>query len=241
MNKINHVNGFRRVFIFNECRLCALTRTNRVKLASNRISLRNMDWAKLVKTTRKRLNLNQEGLADLLGVSQTTVSRLESGMAIPTDDIREKLQTIRQDPRTRSVFDDFVASIEHSPYASFLAQAEDGRFRLEAVSRELKSSFALTSSVLNEVAGTDALIMHLEALIRRGFDAGRIESAVGVWTDCLPEPGYWRIVYSPMRDGTGSWFIFAAMMKTSEADFESHHAEHDGGLAITTYQQDGQV
>ena len=196
-----------------------------------------MDWAKTVKTTRKRLKMNQEGFADLLGVSQTTISRLESGHTGPTDDVREKLEQLRQDPRTRSTFDDFVASIEYSPYCSFLVLPSDNGYVLETVSEQLKTVFTANADTLNDIPGTQALILHLDALMHRGFENGRVESAVGVWADDQVPPGHWKVVYSPMRDGTGAWFIFAALMKTSEADYENHHAAHEGGLAITSFSE----
>lgn len=197
-----------------------------------------MDWAKTVKMTRKRLNMNQEAFADLLGVSQTTVSRLEAGGAVPAEDIQHKLEALRLNPQTRSVFDDFVASIDHSPYASFLVFPDGGEFQLEAVSQHLDGAFGSIADTLNAIESAQQLVLHLEALLGRGFDTGRIESAVGVWEDGNTPPGHWRVVYSPMRDGTGAWYVFAALMKTSQADYESHRAAHDGGLAITTYSRD---
>lgn len=197
-----------------------------------------MDWAKTVKTTRKRLKMNQEVFAELLGISQTTVSRIESGAAEPTDEVVDTLQALRINPLTRSIFDDFVASIEHSPYASFLALPEDDGFSLEAISAELRTTFGTITQRLNDLPGAAPLIMHLEALLSRGFDTGRIESAVGVWADSNKPQGHWRVVYSPMRDGTGAWYVFAALMKTSESDYETHRAEHEGGLEITTYSRE---
>lgn len=196
-----------------------------------------MDWAQTVKTTRKRLKMNQEGFAALLGISQTTISRLEAGHAEPTEDVRAKLEQLRQDPRTRSVFDDFVAAIEFSPYCSFLILPTERGYILEAVSEELKSVFPVIAETLNDIPGVEALSLHLDALLTRGFESGRVESAVGVWADSQQPTGYWKVVYSPMRDGTGAWYVFAAMMKTSEADYETHRAAHDGGLAITSFSE----
>jgi|GEM_PF-2152460 len=200
-----------------------------------------MDWAKTVKVVRKRLNMNQETFAGVLGISQTTVSRLESGAAEPTDDIQHKLEVLRTDPRMRSVFDDFVAAIRLSPYASFLIQPEDSVFRLEAVSPLMTQTLGDTAETLNQVKTAGDLVMHLDALLSRGFEAGRIDSATGVWADGRDPQGYWKVVYSPMRDGTGSWFIFAALTTASAADYEQHRAQHDGGLAVTAYSRETQA
>lgn len=196
-----------------------------------------MNWAKTVKTTRKRLQMNQEAFAQALGVSQTTISRLESGSAEPTEEVRYKLEQLRQDPRIRSIFDDFVAAIEHSPYCSFLVLPGERGYAIEAVSRELKAIFPDQAKTMDDIPGAETLIMHLDALLNRGFDSGRIESAVGVWADSNAPRGHWKVVYSPMRDGTGAWYIFAALMKTSAADYESHCAAHEGGLAITSFSE----
>ena len=50
-----------------------------------------MDYKKLVKDLRDRMVLSQNELADLLGVSFSTVNRWETGKHLPTIKIKRKL------------------------------------------------------------------------------------------------------------------------------------------------------
>jgi len=50
-----------------------------------------MDYSKLVKTLRKKLILSQSELAEMIGVSFTTVNRWENGKHEPTIKIKRKI------------------------------------------------------------------------------------------------------------------------------------------------------
>ncbi|HHX24790.1 MAG TPA: helix-turn-helix transcriptional regulator [Thermoanaerobacterales bacterium] len=53
-----------------------------------------MDYSKLVKTLREKLILTQSELAEMIGVSFTTVNRWENGKHEPTIKIRRKIVEI---------------------------------------------------------------------------------------------------------------------------------------------------
>ena len=48
-----------------------------------------MDYAKLIKELREKLIISQSELAEMLGVSFSTVNRWEKGKHVPTIKIRE--------------------------------------------------------------------------------------------------------------------------------------------------------
>jgi hypothetical protein len=91
---------------------------------------------------------------------------------------------------------------------------------------------------LANVRSGEEVTQHITALIDRGFSNGRIESAVGSWKDAGNPPQFWQVVYSPMRDGIGSWYVYATLTQISETEYEAHRGEHDGGLIITSYTPD---
>ena len=196
-----------------------------------------MDWARTVRSLRQRLRLKQGAFAQMVGTSQTTISRIEAGLAEPTPEIIEAIKELRKNPNTRSTFDDFIASIEHSPYHCFLLNTDSDDLVLETISDPMREHLG-TVRELGHVTAGDELSHHINALIDRGFSSGRIESAVGSWKDASNPPQFWQVVYSPMRDGTGSWYVYATLTQTTEADYEAHRGEHDGGLIITSYTPD---
>lgn len=53
-----------------------------------------MDYAKLIKKIRNTLILSQTELADMLGVSFTTISRWEQGLHEPTIKIKRKISEL---------------------------------------------------------------------------------------------------------------------------------------------------
>ena len=196
-----------------------------------------MDWARTVRSLRQRLRLKQGAFAQMVGTSQTTVSRIEGGLADPTPEIIAALEKLRKDPATRSTFDDFVASIEHSPYHCLLLDTDKDTLPIETMSESMRGRIGDVRALADVRAG-EAIHQHVVALIDRGFSSGRIESAVGSWKDAGTPQQFWQVVYSPMRDGIGSWYVYATLTQISEADYEAHRGEHDGGLIITSYTPD---
>ena len=196
-----------------------------------------MDWARTVRSLRQRLRLKQGAFAQMVGTSQTTVSRIEGGLADPTPEIIAALEKLRKDPAIRSTFDDFVASIEHSPYHCLLLDTDKDTLPIETMSESMRGRIGDVRA-LSDVRAGEAIHQHVVALIDRGFSSGRIESAVGSWKDAGNPQQFWQVVYSPMRDGIDSWYVYATLTQISEADYEAHRGEHDGGLIITSYTPD---
>ncbi|WP_300531020.1 helix-turn-helix transcriptional regulator [Maricaulis sp.] len=200
-----------------------------------------MDWAKTVRSIRQRLRLKQGAFAELVGLSQTSISRIESGLAVPAPDVGEAILKLRSNPKTRSVFDDFLASIEHSPYVCFLLQMDNETLSVEAASQKARNRYFPSLPASLDGSAFTALQRHSEELLEHGFAEGRIECAIGVWGDGREDPGYWRALYTPMRDGAETWYGYVTLIAIEGADFDAH-VEEKGPyfLDIISYRLDQQ-
>lgn len=60
------------------------------------LKLPRLDCGQRIERRRRDLKMKQEVLAITIGVSQSTVSRIELGMWTPDDYLREKIETALQ-------------------------------------------------------------------------------------------------------------------------------------------------
>ena len=167
-----------------------------------------MDWASRVRTVRQRLHLKQVALAQLIGVSQTYISRLEAGSVTPPDDVVEVLDRLTEDPRTRSPFDDLLAVVRLSPFACFVARTipAEGRFPVEAASESMRRTYlgADCTDLASRESLTD-LCTHAAAIHEAGLCEGRVIAATAPWTG--PDGKTVTLHYMPLRDGAGGCFL----------------------------------
>lgn len=178
-----------------------------------------MDWASRVRTVRQRLHLKQVALAQLIGVSQTYVSRLEAGSVTPPDDIVAALERLSEDPRTRSPFDDLLALVRFSPFACLVARAlpADGRFPVEAASMSMRETYLGTGCLdLTDDDRLAELCAHATALHEAGLCEGRVLAATAPWT--APKGETVTLHYVPLRDGAGGCFIHASLSAHDGSD-----------------------
>jgi transcriptional regulator with XRE-family HTH domain len=178
-----------------------------------------MDWASRVRTVRQRLHLKQVALAQLIGVSQTYISRLEAGSVLPPDDIIEALQRLSEDPRTRSPFDDLLALVRFSPFACFVARPlpVEGRLPVEAASVSMRENYLGTDCFdLADDAGLEEILAHAMAIHDAGLCEGRVLAATAPWT--APNGETVTLHYVPLRDGAGGCFIHASLAAHDGSD-----------------------
>lgn len=168
-----------------------------------------MNWAKTVRTLRLRLKLNQEAFAALIGVSQTYVSRVESGYVTPKQSQADAILKLKDNPRTRSVFDDFVSTIHHSPYPCCLVETAgpDG-FQIVALSPPLRLGGHGPALVHGENQPGLGLCKHLQALQGEGFFDGQLSLATAR-IRCDQRHRSWSVQYTPIRDEIGQWYAHA--------------------------------
>lgn len=186
-----------------------------------------MDWAKTVRTLRTKLRLKQGTLADLIGVSQTYVSRLEAGAIEPAPDVAEALNKLRENPQTRSVFDDFTASVRYSPFHCALYESTEDGFVRVAASLKLDAGMPdLTVALADDFA----------TLRKAGLEDGQLSSADGVWHQ--NDDGtdrFWTTHFTPVRDETGGWFLHLTLNQIAGDAHARILAERDAPLYVTLH------
>lgn len=199
-----------------------------------------MEWAKTVRSLRLRLRLKQDAMAELIGVSQTYVSRLEAGIAEPAPHVADAIRKLSQNPRTRSTFDDFVATIRHSPFHCFLVhpQPEAGRYILEAASPSLARIAPMVSAAgdLAACPAIEPMRSQIDAVCAAGLDEGRVLSATAYWIDTSAEPRCWMTLYIPIRDETGACFVHGTATELAPDDFEQRRAEAGRDIVLELFE-----
>jgi transcriptional regulator with XRE-family HTH domain len=201
-----------------------------------------MEWAKTVRALRLRLRLKQGAMAELIGVSQTYISRLEAGIVEPAPHVAEAIRRLSRDPRTRSTFDDFVATVRHSPFHCFLVQPDPGagRYTVEAVSPSLARAapVASESSDLGACPRLEPMREQIDAVCAAGLNEGRILSAMTFWKDGSEAPRCWTTLYIPIRDETGTCFIHGAVTELDPDEFERRRTEAGQDIVLTLFEPD---
>ena len=174
-----------------------------------------MDWAKRVRALRQRLNLKQSAMAQLIGVSQTYISRLEAGIVAPTDALIAALTRLTRDPRTRSPYDDILALVEYSPFPCFLVRYEppDTRYAIEAVSPLMRTAYLGDAGDLNDRDALSGLRDHVDAICEAGAREGRVAAARIPWDPPGTAPRR-EVHYVPVRDGAGGCYLHACIADT---------------------------
>ncbi len=150
-------------------------------------------------------------MAELIGVSQTYVSRLEAGLVTPPAAVAEAIVKLAEDPRTRSLFDDLRATVEHSPFPCLLLQTGPEGLRIEAASTIMRQDFLAGEHRIENAPALKRLTGDLEALHRQGLADGNILGASAVWTDHDAINRFWQVRYTPIRDETGASFMHVTL------------------------------
>lgn len=198
-----------------------------------------MEWGEELKAFRQRSGLKQDSAANLLGVSQAYVSRLENGAATPSAELEARLRRILTEPAHRPLYDHVRALVTYSPYFVSLISSRDGRIVVEAASRALTEQAPFqgldVGAVMNVDLGDEANGLIVE-LIETGAFSGEIAYAEVVWT--WPGRGaalasHWRTVQAPLRKDGGAWALHASNVEISEAE-KARLIEAWGGRLMRT-------
>jgi transcriptional regulator with XRE-family HTH domain len=197
------------------------------------------DWAKTVRSLRLRLRLKQGALAELIGVSQTYVSRLEAGTVSPPPAVAEALTKLAADPRTRSLFDDLRATVDHSPFPCLLVQTGHKGPQVEAISAEMSRDFMGGRARICDAPALARLISDLNLLARGGIDDGQILGASAVWADPGQADRFWQVRYTPIRDETGASFIHVTLAGLEDSP-AARAAANDAAPRIERFSETGE-
>lgn len=169
------------------------------------------NWAHTLRALRMRLRLKQGAIAELIGVSQTYVSRLEAGLVEPPAHVAEAITNLAENPRTRSLFDDLRATVDHSPFPCLLLQTGPGDLNIEAASLIMTRTFLEGAQQIIKAPALKRLISDLETLDREGLSDGNILGASAVWVDRHATDRFWQVRYTPIRDETGARFVHVTL------------------------------
>lgn len=201
-----------------------------------------MEWAKTVRALRLRLRLKQGAMAELIGVSQTYISRLEAGIVEPAPHVAAAIRRLSENPRTRSTFDDFVATIRHSPFHCFLIhpEPEAGRYTVEAISPSLSTAapVASTAGDLGACPDLEPMRAQIDAVCAAGLSEGRVLSATAYWRDGGERPRCWATLYTPIRDETGACFIHGTVTELDRDEFDRRRSEAGRDIVLELFEPD---
>jgi transcriptional regulator with XRE-family HTH domain len=196
-----------------------------------------MDWGKTVRNLRARLNVNQAEFAKLAGVSQTYISRIEAGRVTPTPRVAEAILQLAENPQTRSVFDDFVASVRHSPYVCVLFELADENCRVHERS---KGSVGVCKAHKGDPPGSpwlENVRAVNEKIIAAGGLHGAVDHAEALFKHHLVEGAFVRMVGTPIRDESGAWFIHCTFKRIDAEEHGRLLDEHGGEtIALSLHQ-----
>lgn len=200
-----------------------------------------MNWGEALRAFRVRNNIKQETAAQMLGISQAYVSRLESGTYRPSEEVELKLRSLVSEPAYRPIFDGIRALVSHSPHIMYLLSQRDGHVWVEAASESaLRMSTQLDQNAprlivgqpiaLNERKGA---IEGVQRMVAEGGFKGKLSFIDAVWTSRFlhnNKQQYMRNTLIPLRDETGLWYIHGTTRNISEIELNKLKIEWDGSI-----------
>jgi transcriptional regulator with XRE-family HTH domain len=132
-------------------------------------------WSELLKRYRVRHALTQAGMADLLGVSQRTVSRWERDQDRPNLDRQKQLRDLIREP-PGLLLRNLALSVAHSPFPRALSRTS--KLRLQAVSQPaIAKRPSITDWIGRDLAGIACGILEEmldDRILQRGIASGEI-------------------------------------------------------------------
>lgn len=179
-----------------------------------------MNYSELIQRFRSRSNLKQDAMAELLGVSQSTISRVESGALQPSAELRERLDRLLAEPANQPLFSRCRAVVQVSPVVCFLLGVRGGEVVLDAASESALAPGGPwaehhVGQPLHGAIGSDAM-EHLRQLVSIGAFRGEVASINVLWVhDAGGADHLWRLVFVPVRDDLGDWFLHATAVRLS--------------------------
>lgn len=202
-----------------------------------------MHWGDELRAFRARNNFKQAKAADLLGVSQAYISRVEGGVQRPSPEVETRLRTVLAAPEHRPVFDSFKAVVEYSPHVMYLLSLRDGTLWVEAASRlaiDLNDTLAAGAPALEvgsamDPGDTPEICAGVKTLISRGGFEGRMALMDVVWSArdrTSGAPMHYRSTLVPVRDETRRWFIHGTTHPIALEDVEHLMRQWNGPVCV---------
>ncbi len=106
--------------------------------------MENLNYGDFLRKARKARDLSQEQFAELIGISQTTYSRIENGLVIPSQEIYDKITAALA--RSKPVLTPEVEAFDYTGQATsrgIVAGRTQSQKTLYIISTIIKLAFAL--------------------------------------------------------------------------------------------------
>jgi len=203
-----------------------------------------MNWSEELIAFRKRNQLKQEAVADMLGVSQAQISRLENGAAALASDMEARLRTLLQAPDLRPPVNHCMAVVDNSPYPAVLLGYKEGQVMVVAASQSVREHCPALDLGHKEIAINEALGEEAGARVRELAASGAFQGAFAcmeaLWreTGRKSAPRFWRTVLTPARKEGDYWFLHGSLVPLDAAAFEAKLAEWGGPVRWRRYEEE---
>ena len=197
-----------------------------------------LDWGKALREFRAQTGINQQSLADQLGISQPQVSRIEAGTAIPHPDTISTIRALIERPDNRSLFDGFLTTIRFNPHVACLVQPDVDTVRYVALSQGFREHPQFRQIDVGQTVRKDAS-RNGEALIMETLQSGIFNGEVlaidAIWKAEIDQHiNFWHGILTPIRSGAGGWFVHCEMAPLGAADFDAELKRRGKPLHVHT-------
>lgn len=196
-----------------------------------------VNWAEELRAMRARAGLTQSGMADLLGISQPHISRIEAGEAQPHPDLIERIDVFRDAPQSRGVLAGILATVRRSPHVSCILGAAETGLVYVAISAGFRAhpqfqDDAEGQPIRPEVSpgGTE----RIERLAATGILEGKVDAVETLWITRLGDAEYcWKSMHTPIRTDSGIRHIYCALNPITRQEHDRLDAAWNGLRVIS--------
>lgn len=197
-----------------------------------------LDWGKALRAFRARTGINQQSLAEQLGISQPQVSRFEAGTATPREAVISAIRALIERPDNRSLIDGLMTTIQFSPHVVCLVQPAGDNVRYVALSRGFREHPQFrkieVGQTVRKEASQDGETLLLRAIGGGVFD-GEITAIDAVWTaEVDHQTNHWQGIMTPIRSSDGGWYLHCAMKQLGPDTYSATLARRDGPMVLHT-------
>lgn len=204
------------------------------------------DWAEVLRTFRHRNNLKQEAVANLLGVSQAYISKVENGAIAPSETLKERLLVLGRKPEHRPTLSLLKNAVRHSPGLTCLFSYQEGVVLVEDCSRALAHGGALFAAhprsgpMQFDIMGPESQA-NMEALSKAGAFEGRLGYIEVLWTSAATgtlKAQPFRTIFLPLRTDDGQWLLQAHIIEITQDQYDAAHKAWGGSTRFFQHDED---
>lgn len=191
-----------------------------------------MNWAEELRAMRARAGLTQSGMADLLGISQPHISRIEAGEAQPHPDLIDRIKVFRDAPQSRGVLAGILATVRRSPHVTCVLGASESGLVYVAVSAGFKAHPQFQNDAEGQPIRPDVSpggSERIERLAETGILEGKVDAVETLWITRQGQAEYcWRSMHTPIRTDNGIRHIYCALKPISRQEHDRLDAAWNG-------------